>query len=406
MPTTDDRESAGSPLLDPVPTNPAGIGRTPRCLLVTKEFSSTPTSGGTLRTLALLDHLASRYDTTVVSPDEILTKGPGRPLAQKPARNTEGETIRRLRSVSRYRSISGVRTGGIRLLDNLWDGADGHYDVAIIDHTCLAGLADEIAPGCDQLVISMHNIESDLMAQRAAAATTAKSRVAMRVETQLLRQLEAHVAQRYPIVVCTDADARALSPKHGAIVCRNGIFAATVGAIGERPPNSMVFSGALDWEPNIEGLIWFAEGAWPLIKARIPGATVTIAGRNPGPEVIEACTQEGIRLVANPPVMATVLDAHKIGIVPLLSGGGSRIKILEYLAAGIDIVSTDVGASGLEDIPNELLDRLPIDPRGFADAVVNRLQSPRDTATQAQDWVRKHYSWDVTLQPLLDYLHN
>jgi glycosyltransferase involved in cell wall biosynthesis len=120
--------------------------------------------------------------------------------------------------------------------------------------------------------------------------------------------------------------------------------------------------------------------------------------------MIEACATPGITLLANPPVMATVLDAHVLGIVPLLNGGGSRIKILEYLAAGIDIVSTDVGASGLEDIPDELLDRTPIDPRVFADSLVNRLRSPRDTSVLAQDWVRKNYSWDVTLRPLLDFL--
>jgi len=166
----------------------------------------------------------------------------------------------------------------------------------------------------------------------------------------------------------------------------------------------MVFSGALDWEPNVAGLLWFVERVWPLVRPRIPQATVTIAGRNPGPEVIEACSAPGITLLANPPVMATVLDAHVLGIVPLLSGGGSRIKILEYLAAGIDIVSTDVGASGLEDIPDQLLDRTPIDPQVFAESLIARLVSPRDTAVLAQDWVRKHYSWDVTLQPLMDFL--
>nr|WP_269327124.1 glycosyltransferase family 4 protein [Kineosporia mesophila] len=166
----------------------------------------------------------------------------------------------------------------------------------------------------------------------------------------------------------------------------------------------MVFSGALDWEPNIDGIVWFSEKVWPLIRAQMPDATVTIAGRNPGQAVTAACAPEGITLLANPPVMAPVLDAHVMGIVPLLAGGGSRIKILEYLAAGIDIVSTDVGASGLEDIPSELVERLAIDPQLFADIVVARLRAPRDTSAQAQDWVRKHYSWDVTLQPLLDFL--
>ncbi len=352
----------------------------------------------------MLDQLATHYDTTVVSPGAVLTKRPGEPLIEAFRAADSGDAVRDVRTLSRYRSISGARTAGARLLDNLKRGAFGRYDVAIIDHTCLAGLADDVAVGCDQLVVSMHNIESDLMAQRTVAATSAKAKAAMKAETALLRRLEAHVAERYPVMVCTEADAQNLAVKHGAIVCRNGVFSGPVAPTGHRPPYSMVFSGALDWEPNIDGLLWFIEQSWPMVRAQIPTANVTIAGRNPGPAVIEACATSGITLLANPPVMATVLDAHVLGIVPLLSGGGSRIKILEYLAAGIDIVSTDVGASGLEDIPDELLDRTPIDPRVFADSLVRRLQSPRDTSVLAQDWVRKNYSWDVTLRPLLDFL--
>jgi hypothetical protein len=372
---------------------------------MTKEFSATPTSGGTLRTLALLDQLASTYETTVVSPDAVLTKRLGEPLVEVFRTPGAADPIRDLRTSSRYRSISGVRTAGARLLANLARGASGHYDVAIIDHTALAGLADGVAVGCDQLVISMHNIESDLMAQRSAAAGSTTARVVMRAESRLLRRLEAHISERYPVLVCTEADARKMTVRHSVIVCRNGVFAGSAASPPEhRPSQSMVFSGALDWEPNISGLHWFIDQAWPLVRARMPAATVTIAGRNPGPAVIEACAAPGVTLLANPPVMATVLAAHQLGIVPLLSGGGSRIKILEYLAAGINIVSTDVGASGLEDIPDELLDRTPINPAVFADSLVRRLESPRDTSVVAQDWVRKNYSWDVTLRPLLNFL--
>jgi hypothetical protein len=255
-------------------------------------------------------------------------------------------------------------------------------------------------------VVSMHNIESDLMAQRRAGATSTAASVAMQAEIGMLRRLEAQVADRYPVAVCTEADARKLPGQQVPIVCRNGVFAVPGPGRGEPAPYSAVFSGALDWEPNIAGLRWFVEQAWPLVRARIPAARLTIAGRNPDPAVIDVASQPGITLLANPVRMAPVLAAHGVGIVPLRTGGGSRIKILEYLAAGIDIVSTDVGASGLEDIPDELLDRTPIDPREFADRLVHRLECPRDSPARAQEWVRTNYSWDVTLRPLLDFLQH
>src|SRR5689334_4972692 len=152
----------------------------------------------------MLDQLAGTYATTVVSPDRVLTQGPGEPPVEVFRSTGPNDPVRDLRTMPRYRSISGARAAGARLLDNLERGASGHYDVAIVDHTCLAGLADDVAIGCDRLVVSMHNIESDLMAQRTVAATSAKAKVAMRAETSLLRRLEAHVGQRYPVMVCTE----------------------------------------------------------------------------------------------------------------------------------------------------------------------------------------------------------
>jgi len=256
------------------------------------------------------------------------------------------------------------------------------------------------------VLVSMHNIESDLMDQRARAAESPASGVPMAMETRLLRRLEAEVAAKYPLVLTTQADADALPGVREAVVCRNGIFPSTADHARreDRPPYSMVFSGALDWEPNIAGLAWFTREVWPLVQSAQPAATVTVAGRNPTPAVVAACDRPGITLLPNVPEMAPVLDAHRVGIVPLLAGGGSRIKILEYLAAGIDVVSTDVGASGLEDVPGDLVDRLPADPRVFAEALVRRIEAPRDNGARAQDWVRKNYAWDVTLQPLLDRL--
>ncbi len=382
----------------------------PRCLLVTKEFSVNPTSGGMLRTLAIVEQLAAQYRTTVIHPGGVLLAGPadaGAPTqASLPA--TTGRIISRIEQVAsfrHYRSISGMRIGGSALLRHLRSEAIGRYQVGIVDHTCLAGLAPGLAAGCDQVLVSMHNIESDLMDQRARAANSAASRLSMAAETRLLRRLEADVAARFPLILTTQADAGALPGIQTAIVCRNGIFADTsTRRRGRRPPLSMVFSGALDWQPNVAGLEWFMTQVWPLVLAAEPGARLTVAGRNPDPVVIRACRTPGVTLLPDVPDMAAVLDAHALGIVPLLAGGGSRIKILEYLAAGIDVVSTVVGASGLEDIPAELIDRLPSDPRAFAGAVVARMHAPGENGTQAQDWVRKNYAWDVTLQPLLDHL--
>ncbi len=150
-----------------------------RCLLVTKEFSANPTSGGTLRTLALLEQLAGTYATTVVSPDAVLTKGPGEELVEQFRRSGPADRCGTCgRCLGTSRSVASGPPG-----PGCWTTCSagvGHYDVAILDHTCLAGLADDVATGCDELVVSMHNIESDLMAQRASGAGSAQARVPCR----------------------------------------------------------------------------------------------------------------------------------------------------------------------------------------------------------------------------------
>jgi hypothetical protein len=375
----------------------------PRGLLVTKEFSPAPTSGGMLRTLALAEELARDRALTVVSPDGVWRLAPGEPLSELPSAQDEGAAWRALWTAPRYRSVSGVRTAGARLLANLRRGAGGQYDVGVLDHTCLAGLAGWIATGCDRLAVSMHNVESDLMAQR-AAASFGPARWAMTAEVALLHRLERQVAARYPVVVCTEADAAAVGGDP-VIVCRNGVFERPRPP-GVTPDRDVVFSGALDWAPNVEGVRWFADEVWPRVRARRPDASATVAGRHPGPDVRGACQVPGLTLLPDPPSMADVLARHRVGAVPLLTGGGSRIKILEYLAAGLGAVSTDLGASGLEDVPAEFLVRTAAEPQALADALVERLDAGEEGAGagRAERWVREHYSWSVTVRPLRDFL--
>jgi glycosyltransferase involved in cell wall biosynthesis len=375
-----------------------------RFLLVTKEYSEAPTSGGSQRTLAIAQTLSQRGDVVVVSPDGTFRREQGM-VAEVPP--LPPDDLAGWRLAWAYRSISGARAGGTALLRNLERALQQHYDVAVVDHTCLAGIADVVARHARRVVVSMHNVESTLMADRAKATRNPKDRAAMWLEARLLRRLEHVVARhRYPTIVVSDPDAATLPGDPPPVVCRNGVFPARI-VMPERPlpPRAVLFTGALDWEPNVHGLEWFARTTWPRIRELFPDATLTIAGRRPS-ERVRRLEREltGTTVVADPPDMHPLLATHGLGVVPLLEGGGSRLKILEYLAAGLDVVSTASGASGLEDVPPELIDRCP--DAAIFEALAHRLRNPRDNRAAATAWVRGTYTWDITMEPLAKVLAN
>jgi glycosyltransferase involved in cell wall biosynthesis len=368
-----------------------------RLLLVTKEYSEAPTSGGTQRTLAIANQMARLGEVVVVSPQGtwrreqgLVTKAPDLPV----------QSFARWRTVLAYRSLSGARTAGPLLLQHLHRALDLYdYDVAVIDHTCMTGIADIVANHVRRIVISMHNIESLLMSDRAAYAPNLWTEWAMKVEARLLLRLErSDLVVNAPKVVVSPADAVMVGGR--TIVCPNGLFPEQIRVPEEPLPlGAMIFTGALDWEPNVQGIEWFGLTAWPGIRRAFPQARLIIAGRHPHDRVHRIVRQmAGVELVPNPKDMKPYLAEASIGVVPLLAGGGSRLKILEYLAAGLDVVSTQSGAAGLESIPRDLIDVCP--DAAIGEAVIQRLHEQRDNRKGATDWVREHYTWDNTLAPM------
>ncbi len=111
---------------------------------------------------------------------------------------------------------------------------------------------------------------------------------------------------------------------------------------------SLFHLGAMDWEPNIEGLTWFIEKIWPHIHAHFPFLELNLAGRNM-PENFVQLNVPGVNIIGEVEDAHGFMAKHSIMVVPLLSGGGIRVKIIEGMALGKAIVSSTIGAIGIED---------------------------------------------------------
>ncbi|MCA0438715.1 MAG: glycosyltransferase family 4 protein [Actinobacteria bacterium] len=142
-----------------------------------------------------------------------------------------------------------------------------------------------------------------------------------------------------------------------------------------RPPATptVLFLGALDVVTNHEALFWFCGDVWPLVQRRVPGAVLTIAGRRPAPAV-QALVRDtaGVELHADVADPKLAMRGSSVAINPAVSGSGVNIKLVEYLASGVPVVSTTLGSKGLSLRPeHDLLVR--DDAAGFADAVTGLL---------------------------------
>jgi glycosyltransferase involved in cell wall biosynthesis len=166
----------------------------------------------------------------------------------------------------------------------------------------------------------------------------------------------------------------------------------------KRKPQSLVFTGSMDWLPNEDAIRYFTEQILPRIKQAVPGVTLTVVGRDPFPGLVELSKRDSsVVVTGRVDDVRPYMDEAAVYIVPLRIGGGTRLKIYEAMAMEKPIVSTSIGAEGLPVANGEEI-VLADTPETFADAVVGLLQQ-EDRATaigkRAAAKVREQFGWDT-----------
>ena len=189
-------------------------------------------------------------------------------------------------------------------------------------------------------------------------------------------------------------DARSHQPVFPRAVDLSNEFAPdSVSELPPQPAPLVSFVGAMDWEPNVDGVEYFCSEIWPSIKAEVPQARLRIVGRNPVRRV-EKWASDSIEVTGRVPSVVEHLRQSAVVIVPLRIGGGTRLKIYEAMAAAKAVVSTTIGAEGL-DIHNGSDIILADDPRAFSQAVVTLLRDPdqRRRYEQAAAQTAARHDW-------------
>ncbi|RPI67346.1 MAG: glycosyltransferase, partial [Ignavibacteriae bacterium] len=168
----------------------------------------------------------------------------------------------------------------------------------------------------------------------------------------------------------------------------------------------LCFLGSLDWLPNIDGLRWFVERVMPLIRAEVPEAVLHIGGRAPSYDV--SALHNGSSVIVHGPVenATEFRRAHGINIVPLFSGSGVRIKILEAFAAQCPIVSTTLGAEGLPVTHDHHL-MIADDVQPFAQACIDVMHDGAHAlrlGRAGRELVAASFSWQTAVASMVDFV--
>jgi len=382
-----------------------------KILWVKSDFLHPTTRGGQIRTLEMLKRLHRRHEIHYVALD-----GSGQPGGA--ARSSEyctqaypiphhapPHTAPRFwlqvaqsmfselpLAVSRYRS-AGMQRQVAELIKC------EAFDAVVCDFLFPA----PNIPDLGNAVLFQHNVEAQIWKRRLEHASFLPVRWYFRSQYEKMRRYERQVCSAAKrVIAVSHEDAQTMRSEYG-VRCAHAVPTG-VDLEYFTPPRdvtrarNLVFVGSMDWDPNVDGMQWFVREVLPLIRMRQPDCALTIAGRRPHSSIRKlAADYPNIRVTGTVADVRPFLWEAAVSIVPLRIAGGTRLKIFEAMAAQVPVISTSIGAEGLDVRHGETI-WIADSPEDFADHCLELLadsSAGRSMTEAAWEMVSSCYSWEV-----------
>jgi sugar transferase (PEP-CTERM/EpsH1 system associated) len=389
--------------------------RRPRLLMVTHRVPHPPNCGDRIRTWNTLNQLAADFDIHLACLcDEPVHLQSWRALA----RLTHTVAIQPLGKARRLLGgAASLLTGGsisegafytasLQKTIDEWV-ADRAFDAALAVCSSTAGYIEHLP--ISRKVLDLVDVDSQKWADY-AASSRGLGRLLFGLESRRLARTEQRLAGVFQtIALTTEREAELfarIAPAANTIVVPNGVNLPVPTPLPIAPPVA-VFTGMLDYRPNVEGISWFAREIWPAVRSAIPAAQLRIVGRSAGEPIRRLAQIPGVRLIGEVDDVQRQLDAAHVAIAPLSIARGVQNKALEAMAAGRPVIVTPAVAAGITGAQHgrELL---------VADSTAQWIEStkqmlkPNMAATligrAARRFVERHHRWDECVSPLVEAL--
>lgn len=259
-----------------------------------------------------------------------------------------------------------------------------------------------------KICMRSHNVEHEIWERMADNSRNIFKKIYLSHLAKKLKDYEIKNINEYDFLISvSDRDLK----KHIELGYKNDSFTSPIGINLSkykkqshlRLLSDICFIGSLDWMPNIEGLIWFMENVWPMLSTRNPELKFHIAGRNISSEVKSFASQN---VIIHGEVNSAIefINSFQIMIVPLLSGSGTRVKILEGMSLGKSIVTTTIGKEGINAVDKKHL-LVADSPLDFISAIECLLMDEYlriSIGTNAEKFVKSNYDYLSNAERLLN----
>ena len=368
-----------------------------------------PHFGGALRIFHLLKEMVRRHEVTVVmygtprEGDDVREAFDGQlrgvHCVEKPLRASGlHKRLAQVRSLAQSGSATTHAFHSARM-QAMIDAvvAEDSFDLIQLENHP-TGLFRIDLPGVPR-ILDVQNVEYDNVRRMSHATTSALRRVYYAREYRKLRREESGVYAAQDAILVTSTRDRSLVdadvPRIPKFVIPNGVDASFFSPT-EAPvePHSLVFTGAMNYFPNADAMVYFLKEIFPLILKEIPDTRVSFVGGGPSRQP-EALASANVEITGYVPDVRPHVHRAAVYIVPLRMGGGTRLKVLEAMAMEKPVVTTSVGCEGIAGKDRETA-LVADDPERFASSVV-QLMRDRELCTRivrrGRDLVLAEYEW-------------
>ena len=277
--------------------------------------------------------------------------------------------------------------------------AEHRFEAVWASRTWMAEIA--LAAGARRIILDIGDFDGRFIMDRLSRSAFYRRKPLHVVQAAHLQRYERLVSHRFD-AVCTvkneDLDLLAPGGRARRHVVPNGVDVPSSASDDCRVPFSMLFVGALWYEPNAEALRFFIGEVLPALRRQIPQATLIVAGRGPiAPDLTDYLSRPGVEVHESPDELSQFYARASLCVAPLLTGGGTSIKVLEGLAHGVPVIATPVALRGLELLPGTHL-AIASSATEFIDGCADILTHPdkaRALGSAGRLEVSRRFTWQA-----------
>lgn len=391
-----------------------------RLVVLAHRVPYPPNKGEKLRTFHQIEELVRKgHDVSVIAPYENDTElNDAKALADKFSidvicKKLPNRVLRLALAVLKNRSFSETNFYSSEIAQVLRERIE-FADVLLVTASSLASYVFTLQNTNNiKLLMDFMDVDSDKWRQYANESNFPKRLLYLR-EAKKISELERRVASTFDATFVIAETEKALfesliSNKGNLKVLGNGIDQSLFNPSKSKATSTtnFLFSGVMDYKPNIDAVLWFVEHCWTKIQLEVPNATLTVAGMNPSPSIIKLGAAHNIEITGFVDDIKPFFDQAHVFIAPFQIARGVQNKVLQAMACALPVVCTPLGAEGIMCHHNEDI-IIAKDANEFTKQAIefaNNLALRERIGQQAFSTINSHYAWESVLKPLTEIIN-